>query len=182
MMIVGLAYQQLWYSNLPNEMKWRESDQFYTATGTGIQCGSETSVMNDKVSYIGADGGIHRDVSMGVDDMEIENSQPNFGTQSFYADPDEDTENENDGEMQYAPVFYALEGLESLLLPIRLPESTDREDFMNSQTTIFNDSFRNAVKYLRLALHSTPPVLQALLPLVQLLLYGLVTNHTTVKI
>lgn len=128
MMIVGLAYQQLWYSNLPNEMKWRESDQFYTAresnellphsegrypgntheAGTGIQCGSETSVMNDKVSYIGADGGIHRDVSMGIDDMEIENSQPNFGTQSFYADPDEDTENENDGEMQYAPVFEAL--------------------------------------------------------------------------
>ncbi|CAN6555255.1 unnamed protein product [Malus baccata var. baccata] len=191
-MIVGLAYQQLWYSNLPNEMKWRESDQFYTAresnellphseghyagntheAGTDIQCGSETSVMNDKVSYIGADGGIHRDISMGVDDMEIENSQPNFGAQSFYADPDEDTENENDGEMQYAPIFDALEGLESLLLPIQLPESTDREDFMNSQTTIFNDSFRNAVKYLRRALHSTPPVLQALLPLVQLLLIG----------
>ncbi|XP_050105317.1 uncharacterized protein LOC126584978 isoform X2 [Malus sylvestris] len=140
--------------------------------GTDIQCGSETSVMNDKVSYIGADGGIHRDISMGVDDMEIENSQPNFGAQSFYADPDEDTENENDGEMQYAPIFDALEGLESLLLPIRLPESTDREDFMNSQTTIFTDSFRNAVKYLRRALHSTPPVLQALLPLVQLLLIG----------
>lgn len=55
------------------------------------------------------------------------------------------------------------EGLESLLLPIRLPESFDNHEDKN----IFNDYYKDAVKYLQHALHSTPPVLVALHPLIQ---------------
>ncbi|KAL6283517.1 hypothetical protein ACE6H2_014446 [Prunus campanulata] len=194
MMIVGLTFQQLWYSTIPKEMQWKESDQFFSArqsdellpyseghyavdthkAGTAFQCGSDTSIMKDKVLCNDADSGLHRELSVTVDEMEIENSQPNFETQNFYADSGENTENEaslcNDGgQMQYAPIFSALEGLESLLLPIRLPDSTDNhKDFMY----LFSDYYNIAVKYLRLALHSTPPVLVALHPLIQLLLIG----------
>lgn len=133
MMIVGLTFQQLWYSTLPKEMQWTESDQFYSArqsdellpyseghyavdthkAGTAFQCGSDTSIMKDKVLSNDADSGLHRELSVTVDEMEIENSQPNFETQNFYADSAENTENEaslcNDGgQMQYAPIFSAL--------------------------------------------------------------------------
>lgn len=50
------------------------------------------------------------------------------------------------------------EGLESLLLPLRLPELFDNHEDKN----IFNDYYKDAVKYLQHALHSTPPVLVAL--------------------
>ncbi|PRQ31106.1 putative tetratricopeptide-like helical domain-containing protein [Rosa chinensis] len=197
-MIVGLTFQKLWYSKLPKEMQWREADQFYTResnelvagseghgsinsneAGSAIHCDSDTSVMNDKVENVppivavDADSGLHREISVEVDDMEVEISPPKFETQNFYADSAENSEDEaalsdHGGQMQYAPIFSELEGLESLLLPIRLPESLDNHEDKN----IFNDYYKDAVKYLRHALHSSPPVLVALHPLIQLLLIG----------
>lgn len=137
-MIVGLTFQQLWYSKLPKEMQWRESDQFDTResnelvagseghysvntneAGTAIHCDSDTSVMNDKVDKVlpivaaDADSGLYREISVGVDDMEVENSPPKFETQNFYADSAENSENEDafsdhGGQMAYAPIFSEL--------------------------------------------------------------------------
>lgn len=137
-MIVGLTFQQLWYSKLPKEMQWREADQFYTResnelvagseghgsinsneAGSAIHCDSDTSVMNDKVENVppivavDADSGLHREISVEVDDMEVEISPPKFETQNFYADSAENSEDEaalsdHGGQMQYAPIFSEL--------------------------------------------------------------------------
>nr|XP_011460754.1 PREDICTED: uncharacterized protein LOC105350432 isoform X1 [Fragaria vesca subsp. vesca] len=197
-MIVGLTFLQLWYSKLPKEMQWRESDQFYSResnelvagsvghgsvntneAGRAIHCDSDTSVMNDTVENVlpivahDADSGLHREISVEVDDMKVEISPVIFETQNFYADSAQNSEDEaafsdHGGQMQYASIFSELVGLESLLLPIRLPESLDNDEDKN----IFNDYYKDAVKYLRHALHSSPLVLVALYPLIQLLLIG----------
>lgn len=60
------------------------------------------------------------------------------------------------------------EGLDSWLLPIRLPNSNeDYEIFIREHRKLLNDNHKNAIKYLRLALYSTPAVSAALLPLIQ---------------
>ncbi|XP_050371614.1 uncharacterized protein LOC126789495 [Argentina anserina] len=197
-MIVGLTFQKLWYSKLPKEMQWRECDQFYSResnelvagseghssvntneAGRATHCDSDTSVVNDAVDNIlpivpaGADSGLRGQTSVEVDDMEVEISPVKYETHNFYADSAENSEDEaafanHGGQMQYASIFSELEGLESLLLPIRLPDSLDNSQDKN----IFNDYYKDAVKYLHHALHSSPPVLVAIHPLIQLLLIG----------
>ncbi|WRX28494.1 TATA box-binding protein-associated factor RNA polymerase I subunit A - like 1, partial [Theobroma cacao] len=64
----------------------------------------------------------------------------------------------------------ASESLESWLMPLKLPHSS--ENFVYLHRQILNNHYNDAVKCLQLALHSTPHLLAALLPLVQLLLIG----------
>ncbi|KAG0482484.1 hypothetical protein HPP92_010568 [Vanilla planifolia] len=64
-------------------------------------------------------------------------------------------------------------GLDKILLPIHLKLLV--EDPVQSvllYRKLANENYREAVKHLHLALHSTPPLLAALLPLIQLLLLG----------
>ncbi|CAA6668689.1 unnamed protein product [Spirodela intermedia] len=64
-------------------------------------------------------------------------------------------------------------GLDACLLPIRLEESTEDLEFMIlSHKKLLNEHYIDAVKHLRAALHSNPPMLSALHPLIQLLLIG----------
>lgn len=58
--------------------------------------------------------------------------------------------------------------LEPWLLPLRFLNSTKNlDEFLYVQKKIHNDSYKSALKYLRLALNSTPPMYEALLPFVQ---------------
>ncbi|RVX03977.1 hypothetical protein CK203_021599 [Vitis vinifera] len=62
---------------------------------------------------------------------------------------------------------------DSWLLPLRLPHSNANfEDLIHLHRELINDYYKSAVKYLKLALYSTPPILAALLPFIQLLLLG----------
>lgn len=77
--------------------------------------------------------------------------------------------------------FFFSEGLDSFLLPLRLPHSTEKSeelDYLNMQ--MLNDYYKDAVKYLQLALCSTPPVLMTLLPLIQVNVYFITKSQRTV--
>ena len=59
-------------------------------------------------------------------------------------------------------------GLETWLLPLKLPDPPENcEDLIDWHREMLNDYYIDALKYFQLALHSTPPLLAALLPLVQ---------------
>ncbi|WMV60449.1 hypothetical protein MTR67_053834 [Solanum verrucosum] len=75
----------------------------------------------------------------------------------------------NGNSSQASPHF----GLPLWLLPLQLPSSNENlEDDLNRHRTLRNDHYKNAIKYLRHALHSSPPVLEAFHPLIQMLLLG----------
>ncbi|KAH1214768.1 hypothetical protein GmHk_13G036055 [Glycine max] len=63
-------------------------------------------------------------------------------------------------------------GLDLWLLPLRFSDEHSFEDFVYSQRNQPNHHYKNAVKYLQLALRSEPSASAALLPLIQLLLMG----------
>lgn len=141
-----------------------------------LHCDSDTSVMNDKIMSMDIDSNPHREASVEVDaNLQCGKPHQSFQQQGFYMDLDESSGHEvfslNYGDnMQDASIFYAHGSLDSWLLPLHLPENL--EDYINLREGILNDYYIDALKYLRLALESTPPVLAALLPLVQLLLVG----------
>ncbi|KAH7689723.1 TPR-like protein [Dioscorea alata] len=70
-------------------------------------------------------------------------------------------------------IFFAHDKLDASLLPLKLKHSSIIcEDFIHSHRRSINEYYEDAVKNLQLALHSTPPLFAALLPLVQILLLG----------
>ncbi|PON52793.1 TAF RNA polymerase I subunit A [Parasponia andersonii] len=196
-MIVGLACYQKWYSTIPKEMLLTESYQVYSPgqtnkllaysegwerinsnqAGTGFQCDSDSSIKNNKGLPIHSDSGLQTESSVG-DEIQIENLPQNFRPQGFYANSDENTGNEasisNHGDqLHFASTFSALDGLDPVLLPVRLPRPTENyEDTFYLHVEMLNEHYKEAVMYLRHALCSTPTVLAALLPFIQLLLVG----------
>lgn len=74
---------------------------------------------------------------------------------------------------QYMLIFFpclAKERWDSWLLPLRLPHSNANfEDLIHLHRELINDYYKSAVKYLKLALYSTPPILAALLPFIQVI-------------
>ncbi|XP_042948656.1 uncharacterized protein LOC122281327 isoform X4 [Carya illinoinensis] len=136
-------------------------------------------VMNDKQISGDADINQSREVSMNVDvGLQGENHTQNFQPQDVSMNSDENTGNEtpffNHGDyMQYASNLSTLWGMNTWLLPLQLPQPTENpKDFINLHRKMLNDYYMDAVKYFQQALYSTPPLLVALLPLIQLLLIG----------
>lgn len=143
-----------------------------------VQCDSNTSIRNDK--EIGLEGVVdqHKQVPMEVDDDLRSRSQlRNIHPKGFYvhsADSNglDSSFSNHAGNIPRFSIFHA-HGLEPWLLPLRLSHTTENlEDFINMQRKIHNDHYKGAVTYLRLALYSTPPTFEALLPLIQMLLLG----------
>lgn len=65
-------------------------------------------------------------------------------------------------------LYVATEGLDPLLLPLHLPHSIDNwENAISLCGEFLNGYYKDAVKHLDLALNSNPPILVALLPLIQ---------------
>ncbi|KAG6645336.1 hypothetical protein I3843_08G111600 [Carya illinoinensis] len=166
------------FINSVGNSEWDNGNDTYKAD-IPFRRDSETSVMNDKQIFGDADINQSREVSMDVDvGLQGENHMQNFQPQDFSMNSDENTGNEtsfsNHGHyMQYASNLSALRGMNTCLLPLQLPNPTENpEDFINLHRKMLNDYHMDAVKYFQQALHSTPPLLGALLPLIQLLLIG----------
>ncbi|KAF8025848.1 hypothetical protein BT93_F2627 [Corymbia citriodora subsp. variegata] len=191
-LILGLTFYQRWYLKIPRDMQMIDlqtnacqqtgmleerfdfsarNSEGYPAVysckaSTSLQCSSETSVMKDK-----------RPTKVPVkveDNMEEEQSQHNIQSQWFYANSceDEAPQSTDVGNVHCASSLSDLVGLDSWLLPIRLPQNMkNSEDFIKRHQEILNVD-KDAVKYLRLALESSPTISDALLPLIQLLLIG----------
>ncbi|TKY49144.1 hypothetical protein E2542_SST26570 [Spatholobus suberectus] len=197
-MMMGLTFYELWYSSIPKEFQWRNSDlfdlqenshmegtSFSNETGQSerynsveshmadsqCQCDSDASIMNDKQ--------ISRNVvsneDMEVDANKRENPHQNFQPEGFYLNSEEhkgfgDPFSNTGGLTQ--DILYGLGGLDLSLLPLRFSDENRFEEFMYLQRNQPNDYYKNAVKYLQLALNSEPSASAALLPLIQLLLIG----------
>lgn len=64
--------------------------------------------------------------------------------------------------------FYLPEGLDSFLLPLRLPHGVENcEDLLDLHREILNENYKSSLKYLHQALYTEPPLLVALLPFIQ---------------
>ncbi|KAG5551301.1 hypothetical protein RHGRI_009648 [Rhododendron griersonianum] len=177
------------YTPIPSDMETRDEAPIANSeghatvdthqVGSSFQADSDTSVRNDKEVARDVDLDQHREVSMEVDDnLQKETTYKNNQSLGFYMDAAEDSGHEKSplsnfgGNMQFASTFNA-HGLDSWLLPFQLSHPNKNfEDVICSQRDTLNDHYKGAVKHLRLALCSTPPVYEALLPLVQMLLFA----------
>ncbi|OMO74853.1 hypothetical protein CCACVL1_16424 [Corchorus capsularis] len=198
-LVLGLTFCQLWCTNLPKEVTLRDSNQDYIpqlsdASGSNFSNQivnsegnyaaythnavtshnvSETSVMNDKIKTPVVDSQLRREVTVQND---VNQMNSNFLQEVHPLSSNENSSEDeagfyNDSGYTCDPsVFSALEGLESWLMPLQLPHSS--ENFVDLHRKMLNGHYHDALKYLRLALHSAPPLSGALLPLVQLLLIG----------
>ncbi|XP_060209297.1 uncharacterized protein LOC132636448 isoform X1 [Lycium barbarum] len=142
-----------------------------------FHCDSNTSIRNDK-EILGIDVSQQREVPMVVDDnVPGETQNYNFQPQDFYVNSAERSDHEGSsmdlsGDVPYHSIFYN-RGLPLWLLPLQLPSSNENlEDDLNMHRTLRNDHYKSAIKYLRHALYSSPPVLEAFHPLIQMLLLG----------
>ncbi|KAK6230670.1 hypothetical protein QUC31_002188 [Theobroma cacao] len=145
----------------------------YTHDAVTSQYDSETSVMNDKRITPVATGKLHSEVPVQNDvNLPLANLQEEVQPLASYQNSSENEAGlyDDSGYTCDASVFSALESLESWLMPLKLPHSS--ENFVYSHRQILNNHYNDAVKCLQLALHSTPHLLAALLPLVQLVLIG----------
>ncbi|KAK3198382.1 hypothetical protein Dsin_021797 [Dipteronia sinensis] len=139
---------------------------------------SETSVMIGKRISAANDSNLQALLREGPVEGDVDLQREHFAKHQPQYINSYSTENEasflNDGGPgNYASIFFALERLDSWLLPIKLPNANDDyENNIRKHMKLLNDDYKNAIKYLRLALLSTPPVPAALLPLIQLLLIG----------
>ncbi|KAF7843635.1 uncharacterized protein G2W53_000540 [Senna tora] len=204
-MVMGMAFYELWYSCIPKEFQWRNSDRsdspgtshlvgnkFSNPLGysewhntveshigeTMYKCDSDTSVLMDKKTSKndGVDKGILVPMEVDVNDQR-EKSLPNFQPQGFYLDSEEhtgtgDSHINHKIHVQDVASLYALERLDSWLLPLHLPDHDSFVEFISMHKELLNDHYKDAVKHLHLALDLIPSVSAALVPLVQLLLMG----------
>ncbi|KAI3466075.1 hypothetical protein Pfo_022738 [Paulownia fortunei] len=158
-----------------------------------LQCDSNTSVANDKVVE---DNGSQQKESMDIDDnVKKETSHTSFQPQEFYMKSAEASGNSDysfanyGGDLPHASIFYTqgdcqiplfssiysstARGPTPWLLPIKLPSSHENlEDALYMHRKLHNNYYKSALKYLRVALYSTPPVVEAFHPLIQMLLLG----------
>ncbi|KAJ8561026.1 hypothetical protein K7X08_027216 [Anisodus acutangulus] len=142
-----------------------------------FHCDSNTSIRNGK-EILGVDVSQQREVPMVVDDnvpgeTQDEKIQPqDFSMNSAERSDHEGSSMDQSGDVPYHSIFYN-RGLPLWLLPLQLPFSNENlEDNLNMHRTLRNDHYKSAIKYLRHALYSSPPVLEAFHPLIQMLLLG----------
>ncbi|XP_014498820.1 uncharacterized protein LOC106759939 [Vigna radiata var. radiata] len=196
-MMMGLTFYELWYSSIPKEFQWRNSDQFDLQENSPMEISftnktgqsewynsveshmaespcqrhSDASIMNDK--HISRDIVFSEDIEVGT--HKREKTHQNFQPEGFYLSSEEqngfgDPFSNNGGLTQ--DILHGLGGLDLWLLPLHFSDESNLEEFMYSQIDQPNDYYKNSVKYLQLALNSEPSASAALLPLVQLLLIG----------
>ncbi|KAG8364888.1 hypothetical protein BUALT_Bualt18G0045400 [Buddleja alternifolia] len=199
-LVVGLAFCQLWYSGIPKELQLTELDSFGTPqsglpvdgihrpidyskendvfeAGEGssrLQSDSNPSIANDK-DLLEDDGKEPMDVD---DSVKRETSHPSSQPQEFYmksAEEDELSDHsfpDYSGDLPHASIFYT-QGLPPWLLPLKLPSFHENlEDAISMHRKLHDNYYKSALKHLRVALYSTPPILEAFHPLIQMLLLG----------
>ncbi|KAL7143389.1 hypothetical protein ABFS83_08G187800 [Erythranthe nasuta] len=197
-LVFGLGFCQQWYSGLREEFQLTELDLSGTnmpsvvpADGihqpvdysneendanSTVQCDSSTSVANDKVF----EDDSNRQIAL----MEIDSITKNETSPTSSRPPEVEMElaepggNSNCyspaycGDLPRLSIFYA-QGLPTWLFPMKLPTSHEKlEDEMKKHRRLLNDDHKNALQHLRVAINSIPPVVEAVHPLIQMLLLG----------
>ncbi|CAJ1972288.1 unnamed protein product [Sphenostylis stenocarpa] len=192
-MMMGLTFYELWYSSIPKEFQWRNSDQVDMRKNSQME---ETSFMNEteqsewyhSVESHMADSQCQRDSDASImndkhiskdvvfsEDMRVvtikrEKPHQNFQPEGFYLNSEEQKGFEDPFSISGGlteDILHGLGGLDLWLLPLHFSDENNFEEFMFLQRNQPNDYHRNSVKYFQLALNSEPSASAALLPLVQ---------------
>ncbi|KAM0949971.1 putative TATA box-binding protein-associated factor RNA polymerase I subunit A [Dioscorea sansibarensis] len=193
-LIHGLILYQLWYSSLPGEMQikgFNNQVAFDTRSAPSNGC-DETEMAessNDHYAVYNKDSNAS---SRFASESSVGNGKVFPGCWSdvkkkplhdalpaplFYMEGSEENSVPGVPEAVHRflnmSIFFAHDKLDASLLPLKLKHSSIIcEDFIHSHGKSINEYYEGAVKNLQLALHSTPPLFAALLPLVQILLLG----------
>ncbi|XP_022897250.1 uncharacterized protein LOC111410889 [Olea europaea var. sylvestris] len=147
-----------------------------------LQCDSNTSIANDK-ELLEDDVSCPKE-SMDVDDNEVKDTAHcSFQPQDLHMDSAEKSGDEeysfsnHSGNLPRVSIFHT-RGLPPWLLPLHLPDSRENlEDTLYKHRQLHSDHYKNALKHLRIALYSTPPIMEAFHPLIQMLLLGDLVNE-----
>ncbi|GAA0171926.1 hypothetical protein LIER_25852 [Lithospermum erythrorhizon] len=205
-LVVGLTFYELWYSDLPEDWQLKtlnyaigsmESD-FHEGRSNSddyngvesqednisVELKSVTSVANDKENKEIAS--TQERVPMDVDDnLETQSPQQSVCHNDSYVYSAEGSEDRRSSSPAYdggLSIFQA-PGLPTWLMPLEMPLRNDNlDDVICDHRDFQNDYYTNAVKHLQVALHSTPPMGEALHPLIQLLLIGDRVNEALYEI
>ncbi|CAN1157142.1 Putative ribonuclease H protein At1g65750, partial [Linum perenne] len=197
-MIIGLMFYQLWYSGISENMQLEHPNQMHHAlpldmeaehthsdvSASGFGCsagdsegnsvafsetkslrrGSDTSVMKNKEVLDGNGIDSHNENIKAEDGVkQFSKSYPEeFQPRGFYVDSADEASYDQADNVYSMPDLPTLGNLDLWLRPIHSDNCVGK--------IIQTDEYNNAVTHLLRAVTSTPPVLAALLPLVQLLL------------
>lgn len=203
-LVVGLAFCQRWYSDIPKELQLTELDASGTylqseipindaihmpteyskegnaheagETNSVLQCDSSTSVANDKEAEVDVN---QQKKSIDIEDMVKKETSCSSHEPQASCEKSADVIGISDsalsnysGDLPQASIFQT-QGLPPWLLPMKLPSSHESlEDAVYKHRNLHNSHYKSAVKHLRVALHSTPPAIEALHPLIQMLILG----------
>ncbi|RCV21062.1 hypothetical protein SETIT_4G107400v2 [Setaria italica] len=182
-LIHGLISFDKWYSGLPKDMQVEEFDVYSEACAISIKSDGceETGLVDDS-----DDNSIDDDASLSAYSSESsinnEDIDRKINEKPFLVYPKEENDPlGSEVNEDFRSIFLNTSdgptcGLEKSLLPLRLKiptgASNDCFDRYWQYKSAPNTSYEDAEKCLRLALHSNPPVMAALLPLIQILLLG----------
>ncbi|XP_023771320.1 uncharacterized protein LOC111919979 isoform X1 [Lactuca sativa] len=187
-LVAGLAFSHLWYNSIKKEMQLQDSLEPSTSIQSGMS-GIDHSNGQCVVEVEDSDSAFERDsntsirigktidgnrvVPMEVDyNVKKEMQYEELHLNSLESDQiDDSSQFPHTGNKRYGSIFYAHD-LENFLMPLKFPSTKELGDFISFQKRIHTDHYKAAVKHLRGALHSTPPAFEALLPLIQMLLFG----------
>ncbi|KZV38271.1 hypothetical protein F511_36506 [Dorcoceras hygrometricum] len=173
--------------------------QLNTSMG-GIFVSINNSVENDGLESVGAESPLRGDSNssiannkeayedkgnqLKIEPMEIDEklgediSRPTVEPQGFLMNSTKVSEQRDYSLSTYSddqphPSIFYTQGLPPWLLPLKLPHSQETlEDTMHVHSKLRNDFYINAVNCFRVALYSSPPVIEAFHPLIQMLLLG----------
>ncbi|CAL9128003.1 unnamed protein product [Musa acuminata var. zebrina] len=191
-LIHGLILYHMWYSGLPEGMKIKDFDlqmasEALDATSCDGSEGPEIFASSNGHNAINTEDANYS--ARVASQSSVGNEKKNFDLKievkkeiddAFRASELHPSGSEMNDDQPFNPRPHSLNcsiflahGLEKCLLPVQLDHLTgDLEHIICSYRRLVNQYYNDAVKHLRLALHSTPPLLAAILPLVQLLLLG----------
>ncbi|XP_042462140.1 uncharacterized protein LOC122045834 [Zingiber officinale] len=187
----GLILYEMWYSGLPEDMKIKGCDVHIPSQISDTTIANSNEEPNAFVSS-------NEHNAMNVEDgngSSIVASESSICVEKNILDFKETAKQKNSGALHATELssrsdlndvslsnpqhnysscsIFLSHGLEKSLLPLQFDHlKEDLERVIHSYRGLVNEQYNDAVKHLRLALHSTPPCSAALLPLVQLHLLG----------
>ncbi|XP_051203965.1 uncharacterized protein [Lolium perenne] len=188
-LIHGLISYDKWYSGLPKDMQLEELDVYNEACTTseasngheesGLQDSSNDSIDVDDASFRPCSS--ESSINNGNIDKKQKIYKKYFPVYSVKENDSVCSDVKEVGCTDFRSVFFSTSdsptcGLEKSLLPLRLKRaagtSNDSFDSYWKYKSTPNHFYADAERCLRVALHSSPPVMAALVPLIQILLLG----------
>ncbi|GAB2278000.1 hypothetical protein Dimus_012700 [Dionaea muscipula] len=161
---------------LHEPVKNQERDHTISANDlySQLHSNSEASIRNDKHFSMDFNDGLKQEVVENDtfhNRDRVEQLQPQvLSLNTVEMNEEEEGSLPFDDATKHPSVFFA-NGIHPSLLPLKLPDSDENiEEFLSFYDGFFNDHYNRALQCLDLAITSTPPLSEALLPLIQLLL------------